>query len=280
MNFLSLLFGVSTVDELKTEFAEELAAEDIDGLVGVADETYPAKKGAKKELYEENMRRKQEEENRKPWPESFTVGSAYLAQIGCFAGLQCRNTGFARALAFALVFPLDGVDYWLTDDHDSYNDILPDQVKCLVHKLRTRVRSDERMSELHEAGELAKLREYLEEEYETSYEELVAALRQDYPEFWDEENDEFTGSVSTNVIEGGNWWLKYGLGVPYARCRGARARTTLLALRDSVSTFTNGRPAESFALHYGQTSFESVLEPAPDADLSDSGEQEVRSVAA
>jgi len=66
MNFLSLLFGVSTVNELKTEFAEELAAEGIDGRVGVADETYPAKKGAKKELYEENMRRKQEEENRKP----------------------------------------------------------------------------------------------------------------------------------------------------------------------------------------------------------------------
>ena len=106
----------------------------------------------------------------------------------------------------------------------------------------------------------------------------MAALRQNHPEFWDEENDEFTGPVSTNAIEGGNWRLKYGLGVPYARCRGARVR--LLALRDSVSTFTNGRPAESFALRYGQTSFESVLEPAPDADLSDSGEQEVRSVAA
>lgn len=59
MNVLSLLFGVSTVDELKDEFADELATEEIDGLVGDPDETYPAKKGAKKDLYEENMRHKQ-----------------------------------------------------------------------------------------------------------------------------------------------------------------------------------------------------------------------------
>jgi hypothetical protein len=60
MNFLSLLFGVSTVAELKGEFADELAAEEVDGLVGDPDETYPAKKGEKKDLYGENMRRKQE----------------------------------------------------------------------------------------------------------------------------------------------------------------------------------------------------------------------------
>jgi len=259
MNFLSLLFGVSTVEELKTEFADELAGEGIDGLVGVADETYPAKKGAKQDLYEENMRRKQDEKEPKKWPEGFTVGSSYLPQIGCFAGLQCRNTAFARALALALVFPLRGVDYWLTDDHDSYNDILPDRVKCLVHKLRTRARSDERVSELREAGELDELREYLEEEYETAYEEIVATLSKEYPAFWDDETEEFTGPVSTNAIEGGNWRLKYGLGTAYARCRGARARTSLLALRDSMSTFTNGEPAESFAHRHGSFSFEQVL---------------------
>jgi hypothetical protein len=66
-----------------------------------------------------------------------------------------------------------------TDDHDSYNDILPDRMKCLVHKLRTRARGDERVSDLHEAGELDELRDYLEEEYETAYEELVATLREE-----------------------------------------------------------------------------------------------------
>ena len=46
---------------------------------------------------------------------------------------------------------------------------------------------------------------------------MVVTLRQDQPTFWDEENDDFTGPVSTNAIEGGNWRLKYGLSVPYAR---------------------------------------------------------------
>jgi hypothetical protein len=107
---------------------------------------------------------------------------------------------------------------------------MPDQVKCLVHTLRTRAHSDERVSELHEAGELDELREYLEEEYETAYEELVATLRQDQPTFWDEENDDFTRPVSTNAIEGGNWRLKYGLSVPYARCRSARAHTAIVGV--------------------------------------------------
>jgi hypothetical protein len=58
---------------------------------------------------------------------------------------------------------------------------LPDRVKCLVHKLRTRARRCERVSELHDVGELDELRKYLEEEYEIAYEELVALLRQDHP---------------------------------------------------------------------------------------------------
>ena len=55
------------LDEFKSEFADELAEEEIDGLVGVADETYPAKKDAKQDLYEENMRRKQEGKQPKKW---------------------------------------------------------------------------------------------------------------------------------------------------------------------------------------------------------------------
>ena len=58
LNFLSFLFGVESVEELRTEFADELAEEDVEGLVGVADETYPVKKGAKKQLYEENVQKK------------------------------------------------------------------------------------------------------------------------------------------------------------------------------------------------------------------------------
>jgi 5-methylthioribose kinase len=69
-------------------------------------------------------------------------------------------------------------------------------VKCLVHKLRTRAHGDEHVSDLHEAGELDELREYLE----NGYEELVATLREEYSAFWDDEAEEFTGPVSTNAI--------------------------------------------------------------------------------
>ena len=186
VDFLSVLFGVSIIEELKTEFADKLDRKGIDSLVGDPDETYPAKKGVKQDLYEDNMRRKQEGKQPRRWPEGFTVGSLYLPQISCLAELQCGNTAFARAPALALVFPLRGVDYWLTDDHDAYNDVLPNRVKCLIHRLRIRARGDERVSELHEAGELEEFQEYLEDKYETAYEELVATLNQDHLEFWDE----------------------------------------------------------------------------------------------
>lgn len=81
---------------------------------------------------------------------------------------------------------------------------MPDRVKCLVHTLRTRARGDEHVSDLHEAGELEELREYLEDKCETAYEELVATLRQEYPEFWDDEAEEFTGPGSANAIENDN----------------------------------------------------------------------------
>lgn len=266
INFLSFLFGVDTAEEFREEYAEELEDEGVEGLVGVADETYPAKKGAKKELREENRRRKQAGEERKPFPDGFTLGASYLCPLGCFASVQCRETGFAWALALALVTPLEGVDYWLTDDHDAYNDTLPDRVKCLVHRLRNRTRRDDRVTELREAGEFDRLHEYLEEEYEELYTELVGELKQSYPAFWDEEAGEFTGPVSTNAIEGGNWRLKYGLRTPYKRCEAIRARTALLAFRDSSRVFANGRPAESFTHRHSRSSYGQIMGQASSGD--------------
>lgn len=136
------------------------------------------------------------------------------------------------------------------------------------------------MSDLHEAGELEELHEYLENEYETAYEGLVATLKEEYAAFWDDEAEEFTGPVGTNAIEGGNWWLKYGLGVPYARCRGARARTSLLALRDSMSTFANGEPAESFAHRHSSFSFDQVLGESSAQPLPPQEDEQVAQAAA
>jgi hypothetical protein len=78
-NVLAALFGVETVEELKEEYEEELAEVGIDEVAGCADETYPAKKGAKKNLYEENMERKQKWKNPRPHPEGFTGAHALVA---------------------------------------------------------------------------------------------------------------------------------------------------------------------------------------------------------
>lgn len=225
----------------------------------MADETYPTKKGAKKALFEENMRRKQDDQEERRLPESFTLGASYLWPLGCFASIQCRETAFAKGLAMALVTPLEGVDYWLTDDNDAYNDILPDRIKCLVHELRTRTRNDEQVKELYEDGDLEALQEYLEEAYEQLYTELVAELKEKYPQFWDADREEFIAPVSPNAIEGGNWRLKYGLRTPYKRCKTVRARTALLALRDSRRVFSNGRPAETFAHRHSSADFAKLM---------------------
>jgi hypothetical protein len=238
-------------------YPKELNEEGIEELV--ADETYPAKKGAKKDLYEENMCWKQEDEDARKLLESYTIGCSYLPQLGCFAAVQCRNTSFAWLLVLALGAPLDGVAYSITDDNDSYNGVLEDRVLCTFHELRACARHDECVEALAEAGELEEIRTYLREMYDELYDESVTELIEKAPSLWDETAEEFTGPVSTNAIEGVNWRLKRRLGVPYEECRSVRRRTFLGALRDSVSTFKAGQPAESVALRHGDARFENVL---------------------
>ncbi|MFC6890214.1 hypothetical protein [Halorubrum trueperi] len=113
-NVLAALCDVETVDEFKDEYAEELTNAGIDELAGCANETYPVKKGAKKELYEENMERKQEGKEPRTHPDSFTVGCGYLPKLDCYASVQCRETAFASILANALGLPLSSVAYSVT----------------------------------------------------------------------------------------------------------------------------------------------------------------------
>ena len=262
-NVLAALFDVDTVDELTDEYGEELAEAGIDEVAGCADETYPTKKGAKKELYEENMRRKQEGKHPRPHPEGFTVGLGYLPQLDCFASVQCRNTAFASVLANALGMPMEGVAYCVTDDEDCYNDTFSNRVNCLFHRLCARAREDERVAELHKEGRYEELQAYLESEYESLYEEKVEQLKTAYPSFWDEEAETFTGPVTTNAIEGGNWRVKEKLGVPYRRCRSARGRVLLGTLSDSLSVYRNGRPCVSFAEKHGTFGFEEIMADNP-----------------
>jgi hypothetical protein len=151
------------------------------------------------------------------------------------------------------------VAYCVTDDEDCYNDTFEDRVKCLFHRLRSRARGDERVEQLAEEGKHEELAKYLKEEYAELYEEEVEQLKEKYPSFWDEESEEFTGPVTTNAIEGGNWRLKRKLRVPYQRADTARGRVLLSALNDSLFVYRNGRPAASFAHRHGSFSFQQIM---------------------
>jgi hypothetical protein len=189
LNFLSLLFGTNTVEQFHEKYADELDSMNVSGLVGVsdwrnlwtsqlcnlyllvppilfstatrsniaqttlADETYPAKKGAKKALREENVRRKARGETQKPSGYGFCVASSYLPQVDCFATLQCRNTDFAWLLAATL----EGAEYWIADGDPSYNETLGHNERCLVHELRQFIRSDEHVATLRAAGKIEEL---------------------------------------------------------------------------------------------------------------------------
>ena len=128
-----------------------------------------------------------------------------------------------------------------------------------MHELRQLVRSDEHVATLRKSGELEELSGYLETVYDEAASDHATVLPKEYPAFWDEETEMFTGPLSTNAIEGGNWRLKYRLRIPYARCQGALAHTALLALQDSLYVFRNGRPEVSFAHHVGAFGYEDVM---------------------
>ncbi|GAB7011204.1 hypothetical protein JCM31271_31470 [Halorubrum trueperi] len=127
----------------------------------------------------------------------------------------------------------------------------------MFHRLRTRARDDERGEQLAEKGKHEELAAYLADEYAELYEQEVERLKEEYPCFWDEE--EFTGPVTTNASEGGNWRLKRKLRVPYPLVDTARGRVLLSALNDSLSVYRNGRPAASFSHRHGSFRFQQIM---------------------
>jgi len=68
-----------------------------------------------------------------------------------------------------------------------------------------------------------------------------------HPELFDK-NERFLGtSASTNVIEGGNWRIKYMLKTLYSNLDSIFGRTAALCIKESMYTFRNGKPDESYA---------------------------------
>ncbi|KXA96377.1 hypothetical protein AKJ37_05425, partial [candidate division MSBL1 archaeon SCGC-AAA259I09] len=187
-DLVEALFDCGTIEQLKKERGEEF-------FESCSDETYPAKKGAKKEMKEENRRRKFEGEKKVPFPEAFCASFSYIPSHGFFASSVIRDFDFNFLLAKILLAPTQGVDWRVMDGHPSYQDF--DHWSCLFHLFRNRTNEDETLKLLKD--ELPHLvPDYLSEKYAEFREEKLEELKRDHPELFDDEG-ELIASLTTNA---------------------------------------------------------------------------------
>ena len=72
-------------------------------------------------------------------------------------------------------------------------------------------------------------------------------LKKEHKELFDN-NGKFIGkSLTTNAIEGGNWRIKYKLKTLYSNIESIFGRSVCILIKESIYTFRNGLPTESFA---------------------------------
>jgi len=241
VNILRILFGVDSVEELKRRYPGKYD--------GVTDETYPRVKGAKKALAEERYAKRVSEERQPRFPDSFTLAASYLNNLKCFTSLSCRNAPFNGIVADALAKPLKGADAIITDGSECYDAIR--DYRCLFHKMKNFSAVDPFIQRVKKSKEKLIppwiLSSHMHELYAFAKREYERWLKENYPSLVDEQTGEFIGAMTTNVMEGGNWRIKYELRADYQRDESIEARCILIALRDSMKTFKNGMPEVSFA---------------------------------
>jgi endogenous inhibitor of DNA gyrase (YacG/DUF329 family) len=251
INLLKLFFNVNNVKELKKKYPH------LKGIESASDETYPAKKGAKKALREENKTRKLLGEGEKKYPDGFTLAVSYLPTIKSYASLIVTENSFNSLFSRLLRLPLIGSDYNLTDGHRSYNDY-PDHEKCLVHKARNESKKDKVLKRLKESALPKDIKEYLHQKYLEMKEEMLRMLKEKYPNFVDSQRN-FIGSITTNSIEGGNWRIKFELRTSYSNINSITGRSILITIMDSMYNFRYGKPNESFVHANSSFRFEDVM---------------------
>ena len=251
INLLKLFFNVSNVQELKKKYPQLKAVE------SGSDETYPRKKGAKKALKEENRIRKVLGEDEKKYPDGFTTAVSYLPTIKSYASLIVTENPFNAMFARLLRIPLDGSDYNLTDGHGAYNDF-PNRERCLFHLAKNMAKKDKILKKLQKSAFPNEIKEYLKKKYQEMKEEMLNMMKKKHPDFIDPEG-EFTGSLTTNCIEGGNWRIKHELRTEYQNINSITGRSILVTILDSIYNFRCGRPEESFAHANSSFKFEDAM---------------------
>ncbi len=227
----------------------------------VMDETYPRRKGAKSALSKTRYIKRVSGEKPPRFPDSFTLASSYMNHLECFSSISCRSSPFNSMVAETLAKPLQGADAIVTDGSPCYNGVRT--YNCLFHKMRNFFGIDPFLNSQRSAAESLPpciLSSYMEDLYsfaETEYEEWLKAR---HPNLVDQETGKYIGATTTNAMEGGNWRMKYELRSAYQNDESVEARCLLMALKDSLQTFKEGRPHRSFANLNGRFDFQVTME--------------------
>jgi len=251
VNLLKLFFNVNNVQELKKKYPQ------LKSIESGSDETYPRKKGAKKALKEENKIRKVLGEEEKKYPNGFTTAVSYLPAIKSYASLIVTENPFSSMFAKLLGLPLIGSGYNLTDGHGGYN-AYPDHERCLFHLAKNMAKKDKILKKLQKSAFPNEIKEYLKGKYQEMKEEMLKMMKEKHPDFVDP-GGEFTGSLTTNCIEGGNWRIKHELRTEYQNINSIASRSILVTILDSLYTFRGGKPDESFAHANSSFKFEDAM---------------------
>jgi len=157
-----------------------------------------------------------------------------------------------------LRIPLFGSDYNLTDGHGAYNDY-PDRVRCLFHLAKNEAKRDKILKKLQKSALPKEIKEYLSQKYQEMKEEMLKMMKEKYPQFVTPD-DKFTGALTTNCIEGGNWRIKHELRTEYKNIDSITSRSILITIEDSLYTFRGGKPNESFAHANSSFKFEDIMD--------------------
>ena len=249
VNLLKLMFDVKDVKELKRKYPHKK-------FDTASDETYPTIKGAKKKFEELNRERKLRGQEPFKYPKGWTLAVSYLNLLKLYASLLITPTSFNRMFADALMLPLNGSDYDLTDGSPCYNS--DNHERCLFHKAKNLAKKDKQLKKMKkEKKPPDEIKKYLKEKYKKLEEEYLKILKEKYPKFVVDKN--FIGATTTNCMEGGNWRLKYELRTSYSNLNPITARSVLICLQDSIYTFRNGMPDESFAHKHSNFSFGKIM---------------------
>ncbi len=266
VNILKMLFDVENVKELKEKYPK--AKYD-----SVMDETFPRKKGAKEALAKERYSKSVTGEKQPKFPDSFTLASSYMNHLECFSSVACRNSSFNEIVAEALAKPLVGSDAIVTDGSRCYNAIR--DYNCLFHKMKNFFAVDpflarQRTFMITNSKKLppSVISEYMSDIYSFAKEEYEDWLAARHPDLFDQETGKYIGAMTTNAMEGGNWRMKYELRSAYQNAGSVEARCILLALKDSLQTFKEGRPHRSFANINGGFDFRRIMEHRKTATIA------------